>query len=128
MGSGAIIYLAALAGVDQELYEAADLDGCSRLKKIWYITLPSIMPTIVTMFLLQVGNIIRIAPDKALLLYQPTTLSVADIFGTFVYRVGLIQRSYSYAAAVGLFNTIVNLILLTVCNTVTRKLNGSSLW
>lgn len=128
IGSGSIVYLAALSGVDQNLYEAADLDGCSRIKKIWHITIPSIMPTIVTMFLLKIGNIIRIAPDKTLLLYQPSTRSVADIFGSYVYRVGITQRSYSYAAAVGIFESVLAAIILVIANKTAKRTTGESLW
>lgn len=127
-GSGAIVYLAALAGVDQQLYEAAEIDGCSRMKMIWKITLPSIMPTIVIMFLLQVGNIIRIAPDKTLLLYQPSTYNVADIIGSYVYRVGIKSRNYSYASAVGLFESVLAAAILFVTNWAAKKKTGTSLW
>lgn len=128
-GSGAIIYLAALAGVDQQLYEAASIDGCSRLKMIWKITLPSIMPTIITMFLLQVGNVIRIAPDKTLLLYQPLTYDVADIFGSYVYRVGIKSPTgTSYGAAVGLFESVLAAVILIVSNKLAQKKSGTSLW
>lgn len=127
-GSSSIVYLAALSGVDQQLYEAADLDGCSRIKKIWKITIPSIMPTIVIMFLLQVGNIIRIAPDKTLLLYQPSTYNVADIIASYVYRVGIETRNYSYASAVGLFESVLAAVILFVTNWFAKKKTGTSLW
>lgn len=127
-GSGSIVYLAALAGVDQQLYEAASIDGCSRLKMIWKITLPSIMPTIVIMFLLQVGNVIRIAPDKTLLLYQPSTYNVADIIGSYVYRVGIERRNYSYASAVGLFESVLAAVILFTTNKIAKKKTGTSLW
>lgn len=127
-GSGSIVYLAALSGVDQQLYEAAAIDGCSRLKMIWKITLPSILPTIVIMFLLQVGNVIRIAPDKTLLLYQPSTYEVADIIGSYVYRVGIENRNYSYAAAVGLFESVLAAVILFTTNKVAQKKTGTSLW
>ena len=128
IGSGSIVYLAALSGVDQNLYEAAELDGCSRLKRIWHITIPSIMPTIVTMFLLRIGNIIRIAPDKTLLLATDAVRSVSDIFGSYVYRVGIIQRSYSYAAAVGIFESILAAIILVCANKVSKRTTGEGLW
>lgn len=127
-GSSSIVYLAALSGVDQQLYEAAELDGCSRMKMIWKITLPSIMPTIVTMFLLQVGNVIRVAPDKTLLLYQPSTYDVADIISTYVYRVGIQTRNYSYASAVGLFESVLAAVVLFVTNWIAKKKTGTSLW
>ena len=128
IGSGSIVYLAALSGVDQQLYEAAEIDGCSRLKMIWKITLPCILPTVVTMFLLNVGNIIRIAPDKTLLLYQPSTMNVADIIGTYVYRVGITMRSYSYAAAVGMFESVLAAVILFITNRIAKWKTGTSLW
>lgn len=128
IGSGSIVYLAALSGVDQQLYEAAEIDGCSRLKMIWKITLPCILPTVVTMFLLQVGNVIRIAPDKTLLLYQPSNMNVADIIGTYVYRVGIKMRSYSYAAAVGLFESVLAAVILFITNRIAKWKTGTSLW
>lgn len=128
LGSGAIIYLAALSGIDPQLYEAARIDGCSRFRMIFSITLPSIMPTIVTMFLLGCGNIMRIAPDKTLLLYNPMTYEVADIFGTYVYRVGLVNKNYSFGAAVGIFESIIAAVILLIANTTSRKVTGESLW
>lgn len=128
MGAGAIVYLAALSNVEQEMYEAAELDGCSRWKQMWYITLPAIKPTVVTMFILKVGNIIRIAPDKTLLLYQPSTMNVADIFGTYVYRIGIVERSYSYAAAVGLFESVLAALILFTANRIAKRKTGESLW
>ena len=128
LGSGAIVYLAALAGVDQQLYEAARIDGCTRVKMIWYMTLPSILPTIVTMFLLGCGNIMRIGPDKALLLYNSMTYEVADIFSTYVYRIGLVKKNFSFATAVGLFESVIAVIVLLAANTASRRITGESLW
>lgn len=128
MGAGAIVYIAALSGVDQTLYEAAEIDGCSRWKKIWNITLPAILPTIITMLLLRIGNIIRVAPDKTLLLYTPMTQSIADIFGTYVHRVGIEQRSYSFASAVGLFESVLASIILFIANRTSKRATGESLW
>ena len=131
LGNGAIIYLSALAGVDQEMYEAAQIDGCSRLKRIWHITLPSIMPTVVTMFLLNIGSLIKVGADKALLLQTPIVAEEADIFATFVYynginTVGLPQVSYT--AAVGMFESVMCGILLITFNYIARKRNGTSIW
>lgn len=128
MGYSAIIYLAAIAGVDQTLYEAARVDGSGRLKSIWYITLPSILPTIATMFIIKSGNMFSIGYEKVLLLYTPPTYKVADVFSTFVYRKGLIEANYSYAAAVGLFESIVALTLLLITNKMSKKLTEQSLW
>ncbi|MBU5450458.1 sugar ABC transporter permease [Acetivibrio sp. MSJd-27] len=127
-GYNAIIYVAALAGVDQQLYEAAKIDGCGRIKSMWYVTLPSILPTVATMFIMRSGNLIKIGYEKVILLYQPATYSVADIFGTFVYRKGIIDMDYSYSTAVGLFESTVALILVITCNTISRKLTETSLW
>lgn len=128
MGSGAIIYLAALSAVDVHLYEAASIDGCARVKMIWYITLPSILPTVSTMFLLNCGRIMNIGPDKTLLLYTPLTYEVADIFSTYVYRVGLLNKNYSFASAAGLFTSVLSCVILLVANTVSRRTTGNSLW
>jgi len=128
MGYSAIVYLAAIAGVDQSLYEAARVDGCGRLKAIWHITIPSILPTIATMFILKSGSMFSIGYEKVLLLYTPTTYKVADIFSTYVYRKGLLERNYSYAAAVGLFEAFVSLALLLIANKMSKKLTDQSLW
>ena len=128
MGYSAIIYLAAIAGVDPALYEAARVDGCGRLRAIWYITLPSILPTIATMFILKSGSMFSIGYEKVLLLYTPTTYKVADVFSTYVYRKGLLESNYSYAAAVGLFESFVALSLLLISNKMSKKLTDQSLW
>lgn len=128
LGSGAIVYLAALAGVDPQLYEAARIDGCTRVKMILNITLPSILPTVVTMFLLNCGNIMRIPADKTLLLYNPMTYEVADIFSTYTYRIGLVKKNFSFATAVGLFESVIAALVLLAANTASRKVTGESLW
>lgn len=128
LGSGAIVYLAALSAIDPQLYEAARIDGCTRFKMIWSITLPSILPTIVTMFLLQCGNIMRIGADKTLLLYNPMTYEVADIFSTYIYRIGLEKKSFSLATAAGLFESVIAVAVLLAANTASRKITGESLW
>lgn len=128
IGFGAIIYLAALAGVDPTLYEAGKVDGCNRFHAMFYITLPSILPTITTMFILRAGNMFRIGYEKILLLYNPTTYEVADVFSTYVYRKGLLELNYSYGAAVGLFESVVALIMIYLANTLSRKLSENSLW
>lgn len=128
MGYSAIVYLAAIAGVDQSLYEAARVDGCGRLKAIWHITIPSILPTIATMFILKSGSMFSIGYEKVLLLYTPTTYKVADIFSTYVYRKGLLEANYSYAAAVGLFESFVSLALLLISNKMSKKFAEQSLW
>ncbi len=128
LGSGAIIYLAALSGVDQNLYEAAAIDGCSRLKMMRHITIPSIKPTILTMFLLSIGNVIRIAPDKTLLLYNDLVLKEADILSAYVYRIGLLNTNYSFASAVGLLESVVASVILFIANKLCKQATGTGLW
>ena len=128
VGSGAVIYLSALSAVDQEMYEAAEIDGCSRLKRIWHITIPSIMPTIVTMFILNIGGVIRVGADKALLLRTDLTAMETKIFATYIYDVGLFGSSKSYAAAIGLFESAIAATILIVVNYVAKKRTGNSLW
>lgn len=127
-GWNSIIYLAALTGVDAALYEAAQIDGANRWKQTWHITLPSILPTIVTMLILNIGSILNVGYEKILLLYNDATLEVADVISTYVYRKGLLEQSWGFSAAVNIFNSVINLILLLSANTISRKLNDTSLW
>ena len=128
MGSGAIIYLAALTGIDPSLYEAATIDGCSRIKSIWHISIPSIMPTIMTMFLLKVGGIIRVGADKTLLLYNELNYEVSDIISSYIYRVAFVDQDFSYSTAVGLVESLLGATILIVANKVSERTTGSSLW
>ena len=128
LGNGAIIYLSALAGVDQEMYEAAEIDGCSRLKRIWHITLPAISPTVVTMFLLNVGSLIRVGADKSLLLRTSATIDEVYMFSTYVYDIGIRGTQTSYASAIGFFESVVCAILLITFNFVAKKRTGTSIW
>ncbi|GAV15097.1 polysaccharide ABC transporter permease [Paenibacillus sp. NAIST15-1] len=128
MGYQAIIYLAAVAGINPSLYEAAKVDGAKRLQMMRHITIPGIMPTIVVMFILNMGNMFRIGYEKVLLLYNPMTYSVADVFSTYVYRKGFLESSYSYAAAVGMFESAVALVMLLGANYVSKRFGGNSLW
>ena len=128
MGAGSIIYLAALAGIDPTLYEAGKIDGCSRLQSIWYISLPGILPTVATMFIIKAGNMFRIGFEKVLLLYNPVTYEVADVFSTYVYRKGLLETNFSYATAVGLFESVVALVVLLLANKISRKISDTALW
>ncbi|HJC25087.1 MAG TPA: ABC transporter permease subunit [Candidatus Eisenbergiella merdavium] len=129
LGWGTILYLAAMAGISPELYEAAELDGANKFQQCIYITLPSILPTISTLLVLNVGQLCGSgAFEKVFLLYQPTTYETADIIGTYVYRMGLESGNYSYATAVGLFQGIINLVLLTAANVVSKKTTGSGLY
>ncbi|MGE7825676.1 ABC transporter permease [Paenibacillus sp. NPDC093718] len=128
MGYEAIIYLAAIAGINPSLYEAAKVDGAKRWHLMRYITFPSIMPTILVLFILKAGAMFRIGYEKVLLLYNPMTYEVADVFSTYVYRKGLIERDYSYAAAVGIFEALIALIMLAAANLISRRMGGKSLW
>lgn len=127
-GWGSIVYLAAISGISPELYEAARIDGANKLKQIWHVTLPGISPTIVIMFIMAMGGVMSIGWEKAFLLQSPITYETSDIISTFVYRKGFQEANYSYSAAVGLFNSVVNLILMTVANWLSRKINETSLW
>lgn len=128
VGWGSIVYLAALTSVDQSLYEAAAIDGAGRLKQTFHITIPGIMPTIITMLLLKVGNILNVGYEKIILLYNPATYETADVISSFVYRKGLLEFDWSFSAAVGLFNSLINLTLLVISNNVSKNLTDSSLW
>ena len=128
IGNGAIIYLSALSGVDQEMYEAAEIDGCSRLKRIWHITLPSIAPTVITMFLLNVGSLIKVGADKSLLLRTDAIISDVYMFATYVYDNGIAKGQISYTAAVGFFESVVCGVMLLTFNYIARKRTGTSIW
>jgi len=127
-GYNAIIYIAALAGVNPELYEAAKVDGASRLQKIIHIDLPSIMPVMVIILILNVGNVMAIGFEKVYLLQNPLNLATSEIIATYVYKVGLLNANFSFATAVGLFNSVINLILLVSVNAFARRISNNSLW
>jgi putative aldouronate transport system permease protein len=128
LGWGTIIYLAALTSIDQELYEAAKIDGANKFKQILHITLPCLMATIIILFILRTGQMLNVGSEKVLLLYNSTIYDKADIISTFVYRKGLEESNYSYAAAVGLFNSVINCILLVTVNKFSKKFSETSLW
>ena len=127
-GWGSILYFSALANVDQTQYEAAYIDGAKRFQRMFYVTLPGIMPTIVIQFILKIGGLMSVGSEKILLLYSPLTYETADVISTFVYRKGLIDYNFSYSTAVGLFNSIINIILLITANQLSRKVSETSLW
>ncbi len=127
-GWSAIIYLAALTGVSPELYEASKIDGASRLQRVLHISIPSIMPTIVVTFILQLGSLMSVGYEKLILLYNPVTLDVADVISSYTYRTGLVEGNYSFASAVGLFNSLINLILVFIANSISKKVSDNSLW
>lgn len=128
IGWGSIIYIAALSGINPELYEAATIDGANRFQKIRYITLPGLLPTIVTMLLLNISSLMSLGSGKTILIYNANIYDVADIISSFVYRRGIIEADYSFSSAVGLFNSIVNLLLVLLANAVSKKVTGEGLW
>jgi len=127
-GYGAIIYLAALAGVNPELYEAAKIDGASRFQKILNIDLPSILPVTVILLILNIGNMMAIGFEKVYLMQNPLNVMTSEVISTYVYKVGLIESNFSFSSAVGLFNSVINLILLVVVNYLAKRISNNSLW
>lgn len=128
IGWSSIIYLAALSGIDQELYDATSIDGAGRWKQMLHVTLPGIAPTIIILFILNIGRMMSEGFEKIILLYNPNTYETADIISSFVYRRGLVESNYSFSAAVGLFNSVINLTLILTANRISRKVNETSLW
>ena len=128
IGWNSIIFLAALAGIDQEQYEAAFIDGAGRFRRMWSITIPNLLPIIMILFILRMGGILNVGFEKIILLYNPNTFEVADVISTFVYRRGIHDAAFSFASAVGLFNSVVNVIFLVVANTLSRRFTDSSLF
>jgi len=128
VGFGSIIFLAALSGINKELYEAAAIDGANKLKQTWYITLPTIASTIIVMLILRVGTIMAVGFEKIILLYSPATYETADVISSFIYRKGLQEFNYGYSTAVGMFNSIINFILLLFTNYLSRKFTETSLF
>jgi len=127
-GYASIIYIAALAGVDPFLQEAAIIDGASKFKRIIHVDIPSIMPTIIILLILSVGGVMSVGFEKVFLMQNPMNASSSEIIATYVYKVGLLSGNFSFSTAVGLFNSVVNLFLLVSVNTVAKKMGGSSLW
>ena len=128
VGFGSILFLAALTGIDQELYEAAVIDGANRWKQTIHVTIPGIMPTVTIMLIMKIGSLMNANQEKILLLYNPLIYETADVIGTFVYRKGLLEADYGYSTAVGIFNSVVNVILLFIANGVSRKYSETSLF
>ena len=127
-GWGSILYFSALAGTDQAQYEAAYIDGATRFQRMRYVTIPAIMPTIVIQFILKIGGLMSLGSEKILLLYSPLTYETADVISTYVYRKGLLDFDFSYSTAVGLFNSVINLILLVAANKLSKRVGETSLW
>ena len=128
VGWGSIIYLATLAGVDPNLYEAASIDGAGRFRKIYHITLPALVPIVAVQLIMRVGHIMSQGAEKVILLYNPVIYDTADTISSYVYRVGLSEQNYSHAAAVGMFNSVINLGMVVFANWFSRTYVKESLW
>jgi putative aldouronate transport system permease protein len=128
LGWNAILYLAALTGINPELYEAAEIDGANRFKQILHVTIPGIMPTIVVLFVLSVGNLLNVGFEKVMLIYNPTIYDTADVLSTYLYRLALQMNSFSYATAIGLFESIIGLVLVISANKLSKKITQTGLW
>lgn len=127
-GWNSIIYMAALTSIDPNLYEAAKIDGCNRWREIYHITIPGIMPTAIMLLILALGNLMNVGFEKIILMYSPATYEVADVISTYVYRRGILSAQYSFGAAVGLFNSLINFILLVTVNRISRRYTQIGLW
>ncbi len=128
VGFGAIIYIAALSGINPELYEAAKIDGANKWRQVWHITLPGLLPTIMILLILRVGDLLEVGYEAVILLYQPATYETADIISTYVYRSGIVEGRYDMATAVGLFNSVVGLVLVIIVNRMSKKFTGNGIW
>lgn len=127
-GWNSIIYIAAISGINPDLYEAAAIDGANRAQRMWHVTVPGMRETIVIMLIMACGRLMNVGWEKAFLLQSEATYETSDIISTFVYRKGFVENDYSYSAAVNIFNSVINLILLTAANKICNKLSGSGLW
>lgn len=125
---GAIIYLAALASIDPQIYEAAVVDGAGKWKQLLHVTLPSLIGTIVILFVLRLGSVLDVGFEQIFVLYNPLVYNVADVIETYVYRTGITQGQFSFTTAVGLFKSVISLILVVLANKAARKLGQDSLW
>ena len=128
VGWGSIIYLSALAGVDSQLYEAAQIDGAGKWKQMINVTLPAITPTIIIMLILKIGSLMNMGYEKTILLYNASTYETADIISSYIYRIGLLEQDWSYSTAIGLFNSVINFALLIFANKISKRYSETSLW
>ncbi len=128
LGWNSIIYLAAISGIDMQLYEAAKIDGAGRFAQVFHVTIPSIAPTIIILFILRMGSMFSVGSDKVLLLYNSATYETADVISTYVYRRGILDGDFSFSAAVGLFNSLINFFLIIITNKVSSMVSETSLW
>ena len=127
-GWGTIIYLAAISGVNTELYEAAEVDGCGRMKRIWHVTIPCIMPTIIIMLILQLGRMVGIGFERPYVMANDMVRNVSEVTATYVYTMGIKNARYSFSTAVDIFGSVVNMMFLVAANSITRRLGEGGLW
>lgn len=127
-GYSSILYLAALSGVSPELHEAAIMDGANRIRRVWHIDLPTILPTVVLMLIMELGKVMNLGYEKVYLMQNDLNISVSEVISTYVYKIGLKQSNYSFSTAIGLMNTVVSLILVSASNYTAKKLTGNSMW
>ena len=127
-GWGTIIYLAAISGVDAQLYEAAQIDGAGKLRQTWHITMPAIKPTIVILLVMRMGSMMDVGFDQIYMLSNDYVRDVADVFSTYIYRMGIENIRYSYTTAIGVFQSVVNLIMLSGTNWVAHRLGEQGIW
>lgn len=128
MGFNAIIYIAALSAIDPQLYEAASIDGATRMQKIIHISIPCIMGTILILFIMRIGNLMSVGFEKVLLMQRDVTISSSEVISTFIYKNGIQKGQFSYSTAVGMFNSIINFALLAGANFISKKTTKTSLW
>lgn len=128
VGWSSIIYISTLSGIDPQLHEAAIMDGANKLQRIWHIDLPGILPTATILLIMNMGNIMSVGFEKIFLMQNPLNMQTSDVISTYVYRMGLVSAEYSFSTAVGLFNSVINMVLLVSVNMITKKLGGNSLW
>lgn len=128
MGWNSIIYIAALAGVDMTLHEAAMIDGANKFQRILHVDLPAIMPTMAILLIMNCGSVMNVSYEKVFLMQNDLNVTVSEVISTYVYKMGLLQQQYSYSSAIGLFNNLISFALLVIVNKIVGKLSGSSLW
>lgn len=128
LGWNTIIYMATLAGVSIELVEAAKIDGATRLQTIWYVHLPHLKPTIITLFILKMGQLLSVGFEKVFLLQNPLNMAASSVISTYVYQIGIQDQQFSYSSAIGLFNNLINIILIVTANTISKKVTKTGLW
>lgn len=128
MGWSSIIYMAALSGIDPQLHEAAIVDGASKLKRMWHINMPGIAPTIIILLILEIGRMMNVGFEKVFLMQNTLNVSTSEVISTYVYKTGLLGAQYSFSAAIGLFNSVINFLLLLTVNSISRRVSETSLW